>query len=152
MPQNLPNYTREGIRKCNSNRKAQEERARGSRDSLKEYFAFDTPCLKLTKAKAGRFVSYRNQKTKEKPLFGGIPPATYHFSVQMSRNRGYEIAAETEKEGAGIPNGHQLLFTMCFSDAECGIEGNDFLVAIAAEVFGRELDSVGRLVGIHIDL
>ena len=81
-----------------------------------------------------------------------MPHATYHISAKMSRNRGYEIAAEIEKEGAGIPNGHQLLFTMCFSDAECGIKRHDFLIAITAKVFGRELDSIGRLVGIHVDL
>lgn len=77
-----------------------------------------------------------------------MPHATYHISAKMSRNRGYEIAAETGKKGAGI----QLLFTMCFSDAECGIKRHDFLIAITAKVFGRELDSIGRLVGIHVDL
>ena len=99
---------------------------------------------KTDASKTERFVSYRKQETK-KLLFGGIQHATYHISAKMSRNRGYEIAAET---GAGI----QLLFTMCFSDAECGIKRHDFLIAITAKVFGRELDSIGRLVGIHVDL
>ena len=38
------------------------------------------------------------------------------------------------------------------SDTKCGIERNNLFVAIQAEVFGRELDSISRPVGVHIDL
>ena len=38
------------------------------------------------------------------------------------------------------------------SDTKCGIERNDFFIVIKAEVFGRELDCIGGLVGVHIDL
>ena len=38
------------------------------------------------------------------------------------------------------------------SDTKCGIERNDFFVILKAEVFGRELDSISGLVGVHIDL
>lgn len=77
-----------------------------------------------------------------------MPHATYHISAKMSRNRGYEIAAETGKKELASSS-----FSLCvFSDAECGIKRHDFLIAITAKVFGRELDSIGRLVGIHVDL
>lgn len=54
---------------------------------------------KTDASKTERFVSYRKQETK-KLLFGGysMPHATYHISAKMSRNRGYEIAAETGKK------------------------------------------------------
>ena len=42
--------------------------------------------------------------------------------------------------------------TILISDAKCGIERNDFFVVLKAEVFGRELDSISGLVGVHIDL
>ena len=92
---------------------------------------------KTDASKTERFVSYRKQETK-KLLFGGIQHATCHIP-HLSQN---------VSQQAGI----QLLFTMCFSDAECGIKRHDFLIAITAKVFGRELDSIGRLVGIHVDL
>ena len=38
------------------------------------------------------------------------------------------------------------------SDTKCGIERNDFFIVLKAEVFGRELDRISRLVGVHIDL
>ena len=38
------------------------------------------------------------------------------------------------------------------SDTKCGIERNDFFVVLKAEVLGRELNSISRLVGVHIDL
>ena len=38
------------------------------------------------------------------------------------------------------------------SDTKCGIERNDFFVILKAEVFGRELDCISGLVGVHIDL
>ena len=38
------------------------------------------------------------------------------------------------------------------SDTKCGIERNSFFIALKAEVFGRELDSISGLVGVHIDL
>ena len=38
------------------------------------------------------------------------------------------------------------------SDAKCSIERNDFFIVLKAEVFGRELDSISGLVGVHIDL
>ena len=38
------------------------------------------------------------------------------------------------------------------SDTKCSIERNDFFVILKAEVFGRELDSISGLVGVHIDL
>ncbi len=44
------------------------------------------------------------------------------------------------------------LATLLFSNAKCGIERNDFFIALKAEVFCRELDSIGGLVGVHIDL
>lgn len=43
------------------------------------------------------------------------------------------------------------LATLLFSDTKCGIERNDFFVALKAEVFCRELDSISGLVGVHID-
>lgn len=52
---------------------------------------------KTDASKTERFVSYRKQETK-KLLFGGIQHATYHILAKMSRNRGYEIAAETGKK------------------------------------------------------
>jgi hypothetical protein len=54
------------------------------------------PCVKLTQVKP-RDSSVIKQETK-KLLFGGIQHATYHISAKMSRNRGYEIAAETGKK------------------------------------------------------
>ena len=44
------------------------------------------------------------------------------------------------------------LETLLFSNAKCGIERNDFFIVLKAEVFCRELDSIGGLVGVHIDL
>ena len=38
------------------------------------------------------------------------------------------------------------------SDTKSGIERNDFFIVLKAEVFGRELDRISRLVGVHIDL
>ena len=38
------------------------------------------------------------------------------------------------------------------SDTKCGIERNDFFIVLKAEVFGRELDCISGLVGVHIDL
>ena len=38
------------------------------------------------------------------------------------------------------------------SDTKCGIERNDFFIVLEAEVLGRELDRISRLVGVHIDL
>ena len=38
------------------------------------------------------------------------------------------------------------------SDTKSGIERNDFFIVLKAEVFGRELDSISGLVGVHIDL
>ena len=44
------------------------------------------------------------------------------------------------------------LATLLFSDTKCGIERNDFFIVLKAEVFGRELDSISGLVGVHMDL
>lgn len=41
--------------------------------------------------------------------------------------------------------------TLLFSNAKCGIERNDFFIALKAEVFCRELDSISGPVGVHID-
>ena len=38
------------------------------------------------------------------------------------------------------------------SDTKCGIERNGFFIVLKAKVFGRELDSISGLVGVHIDL
>lgn len=38
------------------------------------------------------------------------------------------------------------------SDTKSGIERNDFFIVLKAEVFGRELDGISGLVGVHIDL
>ena len=38
------------------------------------------------------------------------------------------------------------------SDTKSGIERNDFFIVLKAEVFGGELDCIGGLVGVHIDL
>ena len=38
------------------------------------------------------------------------------------------------------------------SDIKCSIERNDFFIVLKAKVFGRELDCISRLVGVHIDL
>ena len=38
------------------------------------------------------------------------------------------------------------------SDTKCGIERNDFFVILKTKVFGRELDCISGLVGVHIDL
>ena len=38
------------------------------------------------------------------------------------------------------------------SDTKSGIERNDFFIVLKAEVFGRELDCISGLVGVHIDL
>ena len=43
------------------------------------------------------------------------------------------------------------LETLLFSNAKCGIERNDFFIALKAEVFCRELDSISGPVGVHID-
>ena len=43
-------------------------------------------------------------------------------------------------------------FANNLSDTKRGIERNDFFIVLKAEVFGRELDSIGGLVGVHIDL
>ena len=45
-----------------------------------------------------------------------------------------------------------VIFVILISDTERSIERNDFLVVLKAEVFGRELDSISGLVGVHIDL
>ena len=45
-----------------------------------------------------------------------------------------------------------VIFVILILDAECGIERNDFFIVLKAEVFGRELDSISGLVGVHIDL
>ena len=37
------------------------------------------------------------------------------------------------------------------SDTKCGIERNDLLISLTAEVFRRELDGVSGLVGVHVD-
>ena len=37
------------------------------------------------------------------------------------------------------------------SDTKCGIERNDLLIALTAEVLRRELDGVSGLVGVHVD-
>ena len=37
------------------------------------------------------------------------------------------------------------------SDTKCGIERDDLLIILTAEVFRRELDGVSRLVGVHVD-
>lgn len=54
---------------------------------------------KTDASKTERFVSYRKQETKSCSSVGySMPHATYHISAKMSRNRGYEIAAETGKK------------------------------------------------------
>ena len=45
-----------------------------------------------------------------------------------------------------------VIFVILILDAECGIERNDFFIVLKAEVFGRELDCISGLVGVHIDL
>ena len=45
-----------------------------------------------------------------------------------------------------------VIFVILILDTECGIEGNDFFIVLKAEVFGRELDCISGLVGVHIDL
>ena len=45
-----------------------------------------------------------------------------------------------------------VIIAILISDTKCGIERNDFFVVLKAEVFGRELDSISGLVGVHIDL
>lgn len=45
-----------------------------------------------------------------------------------------------------------VIVAILISDTKCGIERNDFFVVLKAEVFGRELDSISGLVGVHIDL
>ena len=38
------------------------------------------------------------------------------------------------------------------SDTKCGIERNCFFIVLKAKVFGRKLDCISGLVGVHIDL
>ena len=45
-----------------------------------------------------------------------------------------------------------VIAKILISDTKCGIERNDFFIVLKAEVLGRELDSIGGLVGVHIDL
>ncbi len=45
-----------------------------------------------------------------------------------------------------------VIIAILISDTKCGIERNDFFIVLKAEVFGRELDSISGLVGVHIDL
>ena len=45
-----------------------------------------------------------------------------------------------------------VIAKILISDTKCGIERNDFFIVLKAEVFGRELDSISWLVGVHIDL
>ena len=45
-----------------------------------------------------------------------------------------------------------ITVAILISDTKCGIERDDFFVILKAEVFGRELDCISRLVGVHIDL
>ena len=101
---------------------------------------------KTDASKTERFVSY---KTGDKKAALRWDTACHipHLSQNVSQ-QGIRDCSGNRKKGAGI----QLLFTMCFSDAECGIKRHDFLIAITAKVFGRELVSIGRLVGIHVDL
>lgn len=44
------------------------------------------------------------------------------------------------------------IIAILISDTKCGIERNDFFIVLEAEVFGRELDCISRLVGVHINL
>ena len=37
-------------------------------------------------------------------------------------------------------------------NTKCSVEGNGLFIVLKAEVFCRELDGVGRLIGFHIDL
>ena len=37
-------------------------------------------------------------------------------------------------------------------DTKCGVEGNGLFIVLKTKVFCRELDSVGRLIGFHINL
>ena len=49
--------------------------------------------------------------------------------------------------------GEKIVFAgVRFSDTKCCIERNDFFVIFKAEVFGRELDRISGLIGVHIDL
>ena len=59
-----------------------------------------------------------------------------------------------ENEGQKITPTFSVSVTVAIliSDTKCGIERNDFFVVLKAEVFGRELDSISGLVGVHIDL
>ena len=45
-----------------------------------------------------------------------------------------------------------VIAKILISDTKCSIERNDFFIVLKAEVFGGELDSIGRLVGVHINL
>ena len=45
-----------------------------------------------------------------------------------------------------------VIIAILISDTKCGIERNYFFVVLKTEVFGRELDSISGLVGVHIDL
>ena len=52
-----------------------------------------------------------------------------------------------------------VIAKILISDTKCGIERNDFFIVLKAEVFGRELDCISRLVGmvavngeLHIDI
>ena len=45
-----------------------------------------------------------------------------------------------------------VIIAILISDTKCGIERNNFFIILKAEVFGRELDCIGGLVGVHIDL
>ena len=76
MPQNRPDYTREGIRECNSNRKTQEERETDTRDSLKRCFAFDKPCVKLTQVKPRDSSVIENRRQKSRSSVGYSMPHT----------------------------------------------------------------------------
>lgn len=44
-----------------------------------------------------------------------------------------------------------LLF-VSISDAKCGIERNSLFIILKAEIFCRDLDRVGWLICVHIDL
>ena len=61
-----------------------------------------------------------------------------------------------EKEQFAIPSsdlgGKTIFAGVRFSDTKCCIERNDFFVIFKAEVFGRELDRICGLIGVHIDL
>ena len=103
-----------------------------------------------------------SRSTASKPLVAHLSSASADFGrftiSKQSKSRktlvfrDFLISARLIQKKITPTFSVSVTVAILISDTKCGIERNDFFIVLKAEVFGRELDSISGLVGVHIDL